>query len=102
MRANDKVGFGKRIQGKRKRKKTWGSVRRDPQSSVNECGTGDRDSGQGIAKRKEKSDTERQAGNTEMVYTSFKGRQRGSDLREKSDKSFKEVSSISKQEGRLF
>lgn len=47
MRAKDKEGFEKGIQGKRKRKKMWRrSLRRDPQSSMNERGTGDRDSGQ--------------------------------------------------------
>lgn len=47
MRAKDKGGFEKGIQGKRKRKKMWRrSIRREPQSSMNEGGTGDRDSGQ--------------------------------------------------------
>lgn len=59
---------------------------------MNECGTGDRDSGRGIAKREENSNTERQTGNTEMVYAALKVRQRGLDLRGKSEKLFKEVS----------
>lgn len=47
MRAKDKEGFESGIQGKMKRKKMWRrSARRDPQSSMYESGTGDRDSGQ--------------------------------------------------------
>lgn len=47
MRAKDKASLEKGIQGKMKRKKMWRrNARRDPQSSMNKNGTGDRDSEQ--------------------------------------------------------
>lgn len=86
-----------RAKGKRKIKKTWRrNVRRDPQSSMNECGTWDRDSRLGRAKREAKSNVGTLPGKAKIIYTALKVRKRGLDLCGKSVKGFREVSSSSK------
>lgn len=59
-----------RAKGKRKIKKTWRrNMRRDPQSSMNECGTWDGDSRLGRAKREAKSNVGTLAGKAKIIYT---------------------------------
>lgn len=55
-------------------------MRRDPQSSMNECGNWDGDSRPGRAKREAKSNVERLAGKTIIIYIGLKVRKRGLDL----------------------